>query len=299
MLQERIGGGWLNRRFNLIISVALAFVLGAAYFLAKNSHYTLYTIYPVTFRFIFTALLGLVVINAITEGMEVYGDAKGIQKDIDALVDLFKLFAYSVLVVILLEALNINVTGLLIGAGFLGIIVGLAAQTTLGNVFAGISILSTRPFSVGDRITVSAWQYVIKEESYPHEGFLQGVTGVVEQIGIVYTKVAMDDGVPAFIPNGLISTSLILNHKRSTEKVVNFRVELEKGRDFEAFEKEFRRRVLKIKNIGKLVLEMDIYVSFFRTDSYGVGIEVITTEKDEKMLVRLLKEVALNVLSKK
>ncbi|MCL5440320.1 MAG: mechanosensitive ion channel family protein [Candidatus Marsarchaeota archaeon] len=289
----------MDRRLSLAVLIALAIVLVGVYLLMKSAPYSPYVVYPVIFKFVFTALFGFVVINIITGGMEAYGDAKGIQKDVDALIDLFKLFAYSVLAVVLLEALNINVTGLLIGAGFLGIIVGLAAQTTLGNVFAGISILSTRPFSVGERITISAWQYVIKEESYPHEGFLQGVTGVVEQIGIVYTKVVMDDGVPAFIPNGLISTSLILNHRRSNERIVNFRVELEKGRDFGKFEKEFRRKVMKIKDIGKLVLEMDVYISYFRADSYGVGIEVTTMEKDEKMLVRLLKEVALDALSKK
>ena len=282
-----------------VASLLAIVVIASVFLLDKGGPYSVYILYPVVTKFIFVAVIGLLIINVITAGMEIFGDLKGMQKEIEALADLFKLFAYSVLVLVLLETLNINVTGLLIGAGFLGIVIGLAAQTTLGNVFAGIAILSTRPFYIGERITISAWQYVLKEETYPHESFLQGVTGVVEQIGIVYTKVITDDGTPVFIPNGLISTSLIINHRRTMEKVVNFRLELENNKDFEAFAKEFKKRVSKIRGIGKLVLEMDVYISHFRVGSYGVGIEVITTEKDEKMLVRLLKQIALEVISRK
>ena len=48
-----------------------------------------------------------------------------------------------------------DLTVLLVGAGFLGIVVGLAAQSTLANFFAGMQLLVERPFKVGDTIMLS------------------------------------------------------------------------------------------------------------------------------------------------
>jgi small-conductance mechanosensitive channel len=53
------------------------------------------------------------------------------------LIAIFNLFGY-------------DVTALLAGVGFLGIVVGFAAQSTLANFFAGIQLLADRPFKVGD-----------------------------------------------------------------------------------------------------------------------------------------------------
>lgn len=52
----------------------------------------------------------------------------------------------------ILGMLGFDLTGLLAGAGFLGIVIGLAAQSTLANFFAGIQLLADRPFKIGDML---------------------------------------------------------------------------------------------------------------------------------------------------
>lgn len=69
--------------------------------------------------------------------------------------DLFSLVLYVTAgAVILRYTLELSFTALLPGSALLGIILGLALQDTLGNLFAGISLHADKPFQVGDVITV-------------------------------------------------------------------------------------------------------------------------------------------------
>src|ERR1700677_890558 len=89
---------------------------------------------------------------------------------------------YIILIFALLTVLGVSLDHLLIGAGVAGIILGVAAQQSLGNVFAAIVMLFARPFVVGDSIRIRS-----------------GVTGVLDVkvlgIGLTYVTVMTDDGV--------------------------------------------------------------------------------------------------------
>ncbi len=97
---------------------------------------------------------------------------------------------YVFLIIALLAVLGVSLDHLLIGAGVAGIILGVAAQQSLGNVFAAIVMLFARPFVVGDRIRIRS-----------------GVTGVLDVkvlgIGLTYVTVMSDDGVLR-IPNSIM-----------------------------------------------------------------------------------------------
>ena len=55
-----------------------------------------------------------------------------------------------------LAVLQVSVEKILVGAGLAGVVLGIAAQQSLGNVFAGLVLLVARPFKVGDHIRVRA-----------------------------------------------------------------------------------------------------------------------------------------------
>ena len=55
-----------------------------------------------------------------------------------------------------LAVLQVSVEKILVGAGLAGVVLGIAAQQSLGNVFAGLVLLVARPFQVGDHIRVRA-----------------------------------------------------------------------------------------------------------------------------------------------
>lgn len=66
----------------------------------------------------------------------------------------------------LLDILGVPVTGLLTGAGVAGLAVSLAAQSTLSNLIAGITLVLERPFGVGDYIVLNEFEGTVEEVSF-------------------------------------------------------------------------------------------------------------------------------------
>jgi small conductance mechanosensitive channel len=86
---------------------------------------------------------------------------------------------------------------LAVGGAITAVVFGLAAQQTLGNLIAGMVLISARPFKVGDRVRLQA-------------GGLAGqIEGVVASQGLLYTTFAQDrDSV--MIPNNVVLTAAIV-----------------------------------------------------------------------------------------
>jgi small-conductance mechanosensitive channel len=108
---------------------------------------------------------------------------------------------YLILLFSLFAVLGVSLSHLLIGAGLAGIILGIAAQQSLGNIFASIVLLFARPFVVGDDIRIRS-----------------GVVGVIDVevlgVGLTYVTVRTDDGVLR-IPNSVMLASAIGRPKPS------------------------------------------------------------------------------------
>ena len=90
-----------------------------------------------------------------------------------------------------LGLLAVPVGHLLLGGALTGVIVGIAAQQALGNVFAGLVLLLARPFNVGDSIRIRS-------------GGLGGeLTGVVTGMGLTYVTLDTADGILS-VPNSVL-----------------------------------------------------------------------------------------------
>jgi small-conductance mechanosensitive channel len=105
---------------------------------------------------------------------------------------------------------GVSAESVLLGAGLAGIVLGLASQTVLSNVFAGILLVFSDPFRPGDRVGFVTSSYGVFASSYPHEVGVPSYTGTVEDVGLIYTVVALDTGGLAKLPNGVVITSLVL-----------------------------------------------------------------------------------------
>ncbi len=80
-------------------------------------------------------------------------------------VTLIAVFMLSVLLIVYYET-DLNITGLFTTAGVLSIVIGLALQDTLGNVFAGLALQMERPFKVGDWISFGQFEGVVHDVSW-------------------------------------------------------------------------------------------------------------------------------------
>jgi small conductance mechanosensitive channel len=129
----------------------------------------------------------------------------------------YRLVAYTVLAVVVLYSAGVNGYALLAGGTFAGLVLGLASQTALANFVAGVVLLSSRPFEPGDRVTFVSSSYSFLLPSYPPKFFSQdllmpGFTGVVEDIGLVFTDLRLDDGPKVTLPNSLVIGAAIVGH---------------------------------------------------------------------------------------
>ena len=61
---------------------------------------------------------------------------------------------YLIIICAELGLLDVSIDHLLVGAGLAGIVLGIAAQQSLGNVFASVVLLLAKPFTVGERIRI-------------------------------------------------------------------------------------------------------------------------------------------------
>jgi small conductance mechanosensitive channel len=88
-------------------------------------------------------------------------------------------------------------TAWLASVGVISVVLGLAAQNTLGNLIAGISLLLYRPFKVGDRLQVTAPTGL--------------ETGLVESLNLGYTVLKTDDNRRVVVPNSAIASQTTVN----------------------------------------------------------------------------------------
>jgi small conductance mechanosensitive channel len=110
---------------------------------------------------------------------------------------LVRLVAVIATLLFALSIAGLNPQTLLAASAFTAVIVGLAAQQTLGNVFAGVILLSARPFRVGDRIRLQA-------------GPLAGsIEGTVASLGLLFTDLARGEDT-IMIPNTVVLSSAIV-----------------------------------------------------------------------------------------
>ena len=115
-------------------------------------------------------------------------------------------------------------TALLAGASIASVVIGLAAQSTLGNLVAGISITLYRPFRLGDTIQVAA----------PTGTEI----GCVEMISLGYTTLRTADGRLVVVPNALAASQVSINlGSTSMPVLVSIAIHVNRDADLEAARK--------------------------------------------------------------
>jgi small-conductance mechanosensitive channel len=119
---------------------------------------------------------------------------------------------YSFVSLITLGLFVRDLGSLLVGAGFLGIVVGMAARQTLGSVLAGFVLMFSRPFEIGDWVTIG------------------GHDGVVADISIVHTHLRTADGEHVHLPNDVVASESLVNRSREGR----LRLEVDVGIDYDA-----------------------------------------------------------------
>jgi small-conductance mechanosensitive channel len=103
---------------------------------------------------------------------------------------------YIIVLVIALDLLEVSLENFLLGGAITGIVLGIALQQILGNVFAGVALLLAHPFNIGDRV-------LLRSGAYGGE-----VIGTVRSVNLTYVVLETDFGV-LHVPNAGVLASAI------------------------------------------------------------------------------------------
>jgi small conductance mechanosensitive channel len=127
---------------------------------------------------------------------------------------LIRLGTMGITILIALSVVGVNASSLVAGSAFTAVVLGLAAQQTLGNVFAGMVLLTARPFRVGERVRLQA-------------GAVGGqVEGIVSSLGLLYTTLARGED-HVLIPNNVVLAAAVVPLREP--EPINVRVRLGAG----------------------------------------------------------------------
>jgi small-conductance mechanosensitive channel len=178
--------------FALLVAIAAFAVAGAV----GNIHGSLHQ------RIVTACAGGLFIVSAVlatrataTEVYVVLGARTG-PSHAGVLRWLVTIVGYVIVLISALGLFAVPVQHLVLGGALTGVIVGIAAQQALGNIFAGVVLLLARPFSVGDAIRVKS-------------GTLGGpLEGIVSGMGMTYVTLMTDEG-PLSLPNSSLLSAAV------------------------------------------------------------------------------------------
>lgn len=113
-----------------------------------------------------------------------------------------------VIAVSVVDKLGGSITSLVASLSVGGLALALAAKDTIANVFGSLVIFADQPFQVGDWVDVN------------------GVEGIVEEVGIRTTRIRRFDQAVSTVPNQSFTGTAIVNHSRRSVRRIRFEVGL-------------------------------------------------------------------------
>jgi len=185
---------------------------------------------------------------------------------------------YTFIFAIFLHSLGVNVTTLIAGLGVGGVAIALALQNILGDLFASLTIILDKPFSVGDFIAANNYM------------------GTIEYVGIKNTRIRSLSGEQIIVANGALLKEEIKNYKIMTERRVIFNI----GVTYQTDEEKMK----KVPSIIKKIVEKIPNTRFERCHFLKFGLSSLEFEvvywvenPDYKIYADIAHEVNLQILS--
>jgi len=109
-----------------------------------------------------------------------------------------------IILLLILDNLGVNITGLVAGLGIGGVAVALAVQNILGDLLASLSIVLDKPFVIGDFVVVDS------------------LSGTIEHIGLKTTRIRSLSGEQLIFSNNDLLKTRIHNYQRMSERRIVF-----------------------------------------------------------------------------
>lgn len=160
--------------------------------------------------------------------------------------------------IILLQEWGYDASGVIAGLGIGGLALSLAAKDTVENLFGFSSIITDKPFTVGE--------FIVTPEA----------TGIVEHVGIRSTRIRQLDQALVVVPNSKLAANRVLNWSRAEKR----RLDITLGISYEARSTNLRELMARIRKLLEETEDVDtetIIVHFVNFGDSTLDIRTICT----------------------
>jgi len=215
-------------------------------------------------------LVCLIVMKILLKIVSKILEKSKLNKNLHAIIrSITKILLWFVLIMIVAGSMGINVSSLLAVLSIAGVAVSLSIQDILSNFFSGVVLLGSKPFKIGDFVTIA------------------GQSGTVVETGITHTKLHTLDNQLILVPNSAAASNVITNVTAEDTRRVDFVFSASYDSDPEAVKKALREaadieQVLKdqpvfveLSKYGESVIEYTVRVWVKTADYWDAYFKII------------------------
>ena len=190
-------------------------------------------------------VIGILAIRLVVKIIRMALEKSKLEKAAHSLIcSVVRVVLYLLLGLIVASKLGIDVTGVVALASVLTLAVSLSVQNALTNLIGGFTLLSNKPFASGDFVEIA------------------GQSGVVQEVGLTYTKLATADNKIVSIPNSAVVAAQIVNYSVSGTR----RVDVTASASYEA---PVEQVLEALREAGNIPTAMESPAPFAAVQSYG------------------------------
>ena len=191
-----------------------------------------------------------IIANIFTRGMERTKVDEGVRTFLNSCI---KIVIKIIVIITTLATLGMNVTTLVAALGTAGVTIALALKDSLSNFASGVLILFNRTFKVGDFIEIN------------------GQTGTVRRIELMFTTLATADNKRLVIPNSVITANMIVNYTAKSVRRLDLNVGVAYGSDILVVKKAI---LSALKNCGDVNWDKDPIVGISSFDDSAITFDI-------------------------
>ena len=177
-----------------------------------------------------------------------------------------------------LANLHVDVTGYVVSLGITAVVIGFAAQATIGNLISGVLVLISKPFRKGDYIRVNIAGAPIE--------------GTIDEISFLRSRIFTNDGVSISVPNTVMLAVPISNFTVFEQRPLILNISLERNASIIEFKDKVESAIL---TNGQAMGEVRLYVKGLDQDSVNtelwVQVDTQSFLKERSLIVQSIKKI--------
>ncbi|MEM2369524.1 MAG: mechanosensitive ion channel family protein [Candidatus Bathyarchaeia archaeon] len=187
-----------------------------------------YLFYFAIIRAITVAIVGFLIIQLLTSALTV--KLKYLGREVYLLRNVIAIIGYIIVSFIILALFEVTGVSVVAGATVSGLVIGLALQPVLSNLFASLFILGTGFLKPGSTIKISGGLPISPVvlpayKMFSRDEFIPVLRGTIVEVGLMHTRILSEGGELVKVPNNIIFSSSIVMEEKEEPKIVRVRYE--------------------------------------------------------------------------